>query len=617
MPAPAIWTAPGLLDYFQEVDATDDRRFAFILGAGASVQSGIPMAGQLVDNWLRELHGREDHARLPLPQWATADNLRIPDFVHARAVEWYPQVFARRFEHRPDEGYAYLERILHGKDPSFGYSVLAQLLAGTRHRTVITTNFDNLVSDALAIYTNQLPFVCGHESLAGFVRPNPRRPLVVKIHRDLLLAPKNRSEELAALPEPLAAVLRALFGGFTPIVIGYGGNDGSLMNFLRAMQPGEIPGGIYWCYWGRGAPPCDAALEVVARHRGAIIPIDGFDELMAMLGHRLGFPRMDQVIEQRARERVQRYRSSFEALHQRAHRPEPEGDEPERPAEPAARPAEPVAVLEASSTRDPPAPAARSTPELGATRQASSTDRATTAGPARADAAATSEPPSDSPVQQAIHALVDEPPARDDWWALKLQADREPQPQRRIVAYQEALRRFPEHPELLLGRAAAVARHGLLDQALVHYRSLAARLPDDPRVQLDLAILSALQGALPGAHEHARTAWRLARATERDDGSLQAVVAFVRGLLARLEDRDDTTPLCVLHGLLRTCELRPVGLTDLLAGLLRRLDNPSYRLYRRLLTCLLRQAPLERLQEIPRWSELAPLAPEAAWPDPT
>ncbi|MBA3547665.1 MAG: hypothetical protein H0T76_14365, partial [Nannocystis sp.] len=63
MPAPETWTATGLLDYFQEVDATADRRFAFILGAGASVQSGIPPAGRLVANWLQELHAREDHER--------------------------------------------------------------------------------------------------------------------------------------------------------------------------------------------------------------------------------------------------------------------------------------------------------------------------------------------------------------------------------------------------------------------------------------------------------------------------------------------------------------------------------------------------------------------------
>ena len=318
MPPPPTWTVTGLLNYFHEVHAADDRRFAFILGAGASFDSGIPMAGQLVDRWLQELHAREDHERRPLAAWATAQNLDIDGFEHARAVEFYSQVFARRFADQPDEGYAYLERILHGRDPSFGYSVLAQVLATTRHRVVITTNFDNLVADALAIYTDQLPFVCGHESLAGFVRINPRRPLVIKVHRDLLLAPKNRVEELAGLPDALVQSLRDLLRSYTPIVIGYGGNDGSLMGLLRdVLQPGDIPGGIYWCYWHGAGLPGAPILDVVRRHRGKLIPIQGFDELMLQLGEGLGFQRMDQRIEQRASERARKYRESVELLQRR------------------------------------------------------------------------------------------------------------------------------------------------------------------------------------------------------------------------------------------------------------------------------------------------------------
>lgn len=330
MPPPPTWTVTGLLNYFHEVHAADDRRFAFILGAGASFDSGIPMAGQLVDRWLQELHAREDHERRPLAAWATAQNLDIDGFEHARAVEFYSQVFARRFADQPDEGYAYLERILHGRDPSFGYSVLAQVLATTRHRVVITTNFDNLVADALAIYTDQLPFVCGHESLAGFVRINPRRPLVIKVHRDLLLAPKNRVEELAGLPDALVQSLRDLLRSYTPIVIGYGGNDGSLMGLLRdVLQPGDIPGGIYWCYWHGAGLPGAPILDVVRRHRGKLIPIQGFDELMLQLGEGLGFQRMDQRIEQRASERARKYRESVELLQRRVYpRPEPPPEPP-------------------------------------------------------------------------------------------------------------------------------------------------------------------------------------------------------------------------------------------------------------------------------------------------
>lgn len=348
MPPPPTWTVTGLLNYFQEVHAADDRRFAFILGAGASFHSGIPMAGQLVDRWLQELHAREDHERRPLADWATAETLAIPGFELPRAVEFYSQVFARRFADQPDEGYAYLERILHGRDPSFGYSVLAQVLATTRHRVVITTNFDNLVADALAIYTDKLPFVCGHESLAGFVRINPRRPLVIKVHRDLLLAPKNRAEELGALPEALVQSLRDLLRSYTPIVIGYGGNDGSLMGLLRdVLQPGDIPGGIYWCYWAGGGLPGEPILEVVRRHRGKLVPIQGFDELMLQLGEGLGFGRMDQRIEQRASERARKYRESVELLQRRVY-PRPEPPEPieaseELPAEDEAPSAPPPA----------------------------------------------------------------------------------------------------------------------------------------------------------------------------------------------------------------------------------------------------------------------------------
>lgn len=661
MPAPETWTATGLLDYFQEVDATADRRFAFILGAGASVQSGIPMAGQLVANWLQELHAREDHERRPLPAWASAERLRIPGFEHARAVEWYPEVFARRFEHRPDEGYAYLERILHGKDPSFGYSVLAQILAGTRHRAVITTNFDNLVADALAIYTNQLPFVCGHESLAAFVRPNPRRPLIVKIHRDLLLAPKNRSEELLALPDPLAAVLRALLAGFTPIVLGYGGNDGSLMNFLRDIPPGEIPGGVYWCYWGRGGLPCPAALEVVERHRGAIVPIDGFDELMAMLGHRLNFPRMDQVIEQRARERVQRYRSSFEAFQQRLQPPaappapaplaaahdrsaELEAPADDRNAELAADDDDRNAAPEPHDAAPTPAPPPRSEPTRSAaprgpappdrpepTRSAAprafdrdvarSIPRSAAPAPASAADAPVATPHVDTAaLQQAFAALVTTE-ASDDWWTLKLQADREASPQRRIAAYQAALRRFPGQPELRRGLACQLALAGASADAERLFRALIEDDPGDAGLHLDLAVLAALDRDFARADELADAAWQRTRLGEPDD-RIVAAVAFVRGLLARLQHRDDTAPLRVLRGVLRTTAIQPGGLTPMLAvvvaSLDRRgmiLDRPSHRLYHRLLACLTGQATPESLEANQRWAELVPLAPEAAWPD--
>ncbi len=695
MPSPPIWTVTGLLNYFQEVHAADDRRFAFILGAGASFDSGIPMAGQLVERWLQELHTREDHERRPLATWATAANLDIDGFEYARAVEFYSQVFARRFADQPDEGYAYLERILHGRDPSFGYSVLAQVLATTRHRVVITTNFDNLIADALAIYTDKLPFVCGHESLAGFVRINPRRPLVIKVHRDLLLAPKNRVEELTALPDALIQSLRDLLRSYTPIVIGYGGNDGSLMGLLRdILQPGDIPGGIYWCYWAGGGLPGQPILDVIARHRGKLVPIQGFDELMLQLGEGLGFQRMDQRIEQRAGERARKYRESVELLQRRvyprpaAERPDDADDAddaemaaPQDPRAPASDFADsviaattaaqdlgatareladfsitaatapaPTAASAPAATRPVPAPPASRSAPLGPvlsarpsaepsaiTRSATPRPPAVTRSAApEASSSATHAPAAPRPqaitdndldtpsapatssgeaplLRQSMQALVPDEAAASDWWALKLNAERQPERALRIAAYRDALTRFPDRPELMLslGRELALAHEHAEAQAI--FRQLEARTPDDLQLNFDLAILHFAWGAPGPAATCMQRAWRVGQERGLDLAS-SAALAFLTGYLARLHNADDTQPLRVLRGLVPVTASPLLPLAPLLARATDKLDHRSGEFYWRLLDSLSGHSSIRTVRGYARWNDLAPLTPEAAWP---
>ena len=49
----------------------------------------------------------------------------------------YSAIYAKRFELDPKEGYSDLERIMEGKEPSCGYSILAQVLANGKHNIVI------------------------------------------------------------------------------------------------------------------------------------------------------------------------------------------------------------------------------------------------------------------------------------------------------------------------------------------------------------------------------------------------------------------------------------------------------------------------------------------------
>lgn len=290
-----------------------DHAYAWVLGAGASRSSGIPLAGELVHRWLSELHRRLDRENKPLAEWATAEALGIPKFDYKTAASVYSRVYERRFGDNPDEGFAYLEALMTGKDPSPGYSILAQILDRTAHKVVISTNFDNLVADALSIYTTTFPLVIGHESLANFVRVVSRRPIICKIHRDLLLGPKNDHRSLRRLHESWAAALRALFSQYTPMFIGYGGNDDSLMDLLESLDPGDIKGQLIWCYHER-YEPTDRIVELVEQHRGALVPVPDFDLLMVQIGDKMKVEPIDDAIEKRATERARRYREQLITL---------------------------------------------------------------------------------------------------------------------------------------------------------------------------------------------------------------------------------------------------------------------------------------------------------------
>ena len=287
---PEEWHTKGLLNKIKQLDQNNtDRAFAFILGAGASVNSQIPAGAELASKWLTSIYQEEvaesEMQTHPMETWA-ANRLNITDFKMADIAAHYATIFEACFAGDPPAGYAELEHVMAEAKPSLGYSVLAHILDKTRHRVVITTNFDNLVADALAMQALVPPLIVGHESLAEFVRPNPRRPLVAKIHRDLHLHPKNTTDEVNTLASGWQDALTRLLQNYTPIFIGYGGNDGSLMGFLEALDPTLIPGQPFWCYYEKDFPN-DRIQQVMAKHRGVISPIAGFDEFMVQLAREI------------------------------------------------------------------------------------------------------------------------------------------------------------------------------------------------------------------------------------------------------------------------------------------------------------------------------------------
>jgi protein O-mannosyl-transferase len=292
-----------------------DLRYAFVLGAGASVQSGIRGASDLAFEWVQELHARHCTDDRTVEEWATPETLGILGLTITDLAASYSAIYDRRFESDPAEGFAVLEREMEGKSPSIGYSVLAEILATTNHNVVVTTNFDNLVADGMATYTDKLPLVCGHEALAEYAQPLHRRPIVAKVHRDLLLGPYSSVKRTARLADNWGLALQHLFRHYTPVFIGYGGNDGSLMGYLEALDVDSLPSPPFWCYYAPAGAPTGRIENWIAENKGGLVPIDGFDQLMMFLGHELEYtPNKDRYLLDVAEARAQRYAEDRDAL---------------------------------------------------------------------------------------------------------------------------------------------------------------------------------------------------------------------------------------------------------------------------------------------------------------
>jgi hypothetical protein len=123
--------------------------FTWFLGAGCSRSSGILDAGGLVEKWLRELFDLQGNSGTGFETWITSN---FPSFEVKSPALSYALTFARRHP-SPVERQREIEMICSRGEPAYGYATLAQLLShqdfGRFCNTVLTTNFDDLIADAL------------------------------------------------------------------------------------------------------------------------------------------------------------------------------------------------------------------------------------------------------------------------------------------------------------------------------------------------------------------------------------------------------------------------------------------------------------------------------------
>lgn len=249
-------------------------KFTLFLGSGASVSSGVKTGGQLVEQWRESYNAGADGEddKVEKQVWYSRSNEYGKLFEHL-----FPDPAVRR---------DFIETCIEGSSPAWGYLYLADLLENGFFNTVLTTNFDDLLNEACHHFTkNTRLLVCSHDASINHFRLTSRRPKLIKLHGDYLFdSIKNTPSELDSLETNTKEKLAWLAKEYGLIVVGYGGQDESVMSELGSLlkDPANFPNGLYWCIQKSAsyAVRLDALTENPRFH---FVEIDDFDSLMSAM----------------------------------------------------------------------------------------------------------------------------------------------------------------------------------------------------------------------------------------------------------------------------------------------------------------------------------------------
>jgi NAD-dependent SIR2 family protein deacetylase len=262
-----------------------------LLGAGASVKSGVPLAGDLVSmaaiwGYCKE-HGRNfaDPRIVRSDWWPWLCN---QGWFHPEEPlsDQYPRAVERLLRPREARREFFLQVLNSAQGPSLGYHALAKLMAANAIKHVLTVNFDDMVARAC----DESPQVLRVESVAGptdLVKFTlaPTYPQVVHLHGTVgRYEDRNLEEETQTLDVRMREAVMPLLRDHPLVVLGYRGTEPSIMRDLLLRGSEQINAyrhGVFWCV-RPGDDPGHQVMDLagVLGSNFTLVEIAGFDEAM-------------------------------------------------------------------------------------------------------------------------------------------------------------------------------------------------------------------------------------------------------------------------------------------------------------------------------------------------
>jgi hypothetical protein len=237
--------------------------YAFLLGAGMSVDAGIPMGGGIVTLLRERLIAELAH---DLSEEGSDQLFRGLGWFQDPDAE-YSEALLRAFA-SDAERQRFFGELIDGKLPTLGHYYLASIIANGQSSLVLTTNFDDLLEKALHGLRFDQFNVVTHGSGTEYVSATSGIPTIVKLHGHYTYPQlANVGAELQSLSGGLRGYFESLLGDFGLIVCGYAGRDRSVMQpITNAVRARTLPKGVIWCLRDEARIANTPYLQTLERH---------------------------------------------------------------------------------------------------------------------------------------------------------------------------------------------------------------------------------------------------------------------------------------------------------------------------------------------------------------
>lgn len=320
----------------------------FFIGAGCSKSSGIPLGGEVIDlcKKLSFLRQHEDSLAIEKEKNESFGKFtdRVNDFINERKSEFDVFVSERESEFRelitkkhvllriPDylkqkisaetgfkedalddhlfeifkedffrdslygswfeqysgdkrERQILIEDIIENKNPNGAFILFANFIQHGLIHNIFTTNFDDLLNEALMKYMDKKARVYSHNEMADFISITSTKPNIIKLHGDYLFENiQNLNEETSRLNPNMEIKMKEALGKLGLIVIGYNGADHSVMSVLEEIKiKNKKEFLLIWCAKNTENLHWRVVNLINETQNSFLVQIDDFDTLVGKL----------------------------------------------------------------------------------------------------------------------------------------------------------------------------------------------------------------------------------------------------------------------------------------------------------------------------------------------